>query len=89
MSEEKRKSRTWIAWTALGLLLLAYPLSMGPVLKYANLRSGIGVVYEPVGQICESLPPLRALKDWYTRLWDVEYDRDPKTKISRITRWPD
>jgi hypothetical protein len=89
MSEENRKSRAWLGWVTVWLLLLAYPLSMGPVLKYGNLSSGIGRVYEPVGQFCEALRPLRAVKDWYTGLWGVEYDRDPKTNMRRITRWPD
>jgi hypothetical protein len=88
MSDEPKKRRSW-AWTTLALLLLlmAYPLSMGPALRYSSdFRSVFwGGFYEPVAQLSETWRPLENLKDWYMGLWGVGYDRNPATGVRRLT----
>ncbi len=76
MSDEpKRRARAWIAWTAGVLLLLAYPLSMGPVTSYAinsgNLRLWqiANTAYAPIGWLRAHSEPLRSLIDWYMGFW--------------------
>jgi hypothetical protein len=90
MSDEpKHKPRVWIGWAALAWLLLAYPLSMGPVLRSCDLRSHVPRIYEPVALFCELWQPLCDLKDWYNKLWGVGYDRDPATNVRRRIRYPE
>jgi hypothetical protein len=87
MSDEaKKRSRAWIWWAVL-VVLLAYPLSMGPALRYSDPRGAVWSAYEPLIRLCEVWAPLEALKEWYTRrCWDVGYGRNPKTGI--LTRCP-
>jgi hypothetical protein len=85
MSDEpKKRSRgVWIWWVII-VLLLAYPLSMGPVLRYGS-QFGLPAAYEPLARFCESWQPLCDLKDWYTELWGERFDR-PNPMTHRRTR---
>ena len=57
--DEKRKSRPWAVWLVVGLVLLvAYPLSMGPVLYLMFDGSGPSPVYESVTTLYAPLLPL-------------------------------
>ncbi|HEV8066241.1 MAG TPA: hypothetical protein VGP76_00800 [Planctomycetaceae bacterium] len=90
MSDEpKKRSRAWIWWAAIALFSLAYPLSMGPVLRHCDPHSGLPMIYEPIMRLCELWQPVCDLKDWYTELWGVRYDRDPATRFRRRILYPD
>jgi hypothetical protein len=68
MSDEpKKQSWAWISWVA--VMLVAYPLSMGPVLRYAKRTDVPLAVYEPRLRLCDACSPLDAVKDRYMRLW--------------------
>lgn len=76
---EQRKSIPWFWWTAAGLMLLvAYPLSMGPVgwlFEVCELDGDhwaydvADLVYWPIGNLEKMSPALRALADQYLALW--------------------
>lgn len=54
--------------------MIAYVLSTGPVVVYANrLPNGerlIETVYFPLVVLSEACPPVDAFLNWYCRLWD-------------------
>jgi hypothetical protein len=52
---------------------------MGPALKYSDAEGPVWDTYYPLVRFCELWQPLEALKDGYNSLWNVAYDRDPKT----------
>jgi hypothetical protein len=86
MSDEPKKwlLGRWI-WPVIILLLLAYPLSMGPVLRYSDPHDDVWDLYYPVVLICESCRPLESAKDWYNDLWGVGYWHDKSgTRLVRI-----
>ena len=88
MSDEpKKRSRAWTGWVAIAMLLLAYPLSMGPVLTYCDLCFGVLRIYEPIEQCCRWWEPLGDLKDWYTGLWGVIYRSYRRTNNYEIIRF--
>jgi len=91
MSDEpKKRSWVWLVWAVITALCLAYPLSMGPAIKYFGSPESTAVldVYNPVLQICELWSPLKSLKNWYNDLWGVGYDQDLKkgTRTVRLGR---
>lgn len=71
--DKRRRGWVWIV-AALVMVLVVYPLSVGPAIRlataYPDQLAGIyGVVYGPLillTTVCE--PAGRAL-DWYGRLW--------------------
>jgi hypothetical protein len=86
MSDEpKKRSRGLWIWCAIAVILLAYPLSMGPVIRYFHSRV-IWDAYDPLVRICDACGPLEYLKRSYNDLWGVAYSRDPKTG-KRHVRW--
>jgi hypothetical protein len=85
--EAKKRSRVWSGWVAIALLLVAYPLSIGPILRYCDLGSGVLLIYEPIEQCCRWWEPLGDLKDWYTGLWGVLYRSDRATNNYEIIRF--
>jgi hypothetical protein len=87
--DSKKQSRAWSGWVAIALLLLAYPLSMGPVLKCCDFGSGVLKIYEPIEQCCRWWEPLGDLKDRYTRLWGVIYRSNPATIDRDMIRFSD
>jgi hypothetical protein len=91
MSDEpKKRPRAWLVWAVIAAFCLAYPLSMGPAIKYFGSPESTAVldVYNPVLQICELWSPLKSLKNWYNDLWGVGYDQDLKkgTRTMRLSR---
>jgi hypothetical protein len=80
MSDSETKTQrsslpTWLA-VAAGLLLCAYPLSVGPC-RWLYLHGYLGeepeavvqTFYWPLNFIGNHCPPLRALLIWYSSLW--------------------
>ena len=77
MSDEpKQRSRAWIPWMLLAILIpILYPLSTGPALwlayKSGNPESWhiFATVYKPIGWLRERSPTVKAVVDWYTDRW--------------------
>ena len=78
MPEPSRKSSGFapivmLVVVVLALLLLAYPLSVGPavwLLTNEYLSRDVYVwVYQPLGWFCENVPPAGDLMSVYLRLW--------------------
>ena len=67
--EQKKRPWVWIGWMV-GLLFLLYPLSMGPVIRYAKRTDAPMTVYEPLFCLCDACGPLDTMKDEYLRLWN-------------------
>ncbi|HEV3302430.1 MAG TPA: hypothetical protein VG055_22435 [Planctomycetaceae bacterium] len=79
MSDEpKKRTRAWIWWAAVALLLLAYPLSAGPVgrcvLKSSNPQAKwqtLRTVYAPIFWLRRHSGSAQPVIDWYLlRFWD-------------------
>jgi hypothetical protein len=72
----KKKSRVWGWWLA-GILLVVYPLSIGPafwVCQVAGPEDRVTkaiyfVVYAPMLMVCSRVRPLKNLATWYVSLW--------------------
>jgi hypothetical protein len=88
MGDEPKRPRMSIGWVAL-LLVLAYPLSMGPVARYADLDSSVLRVYDPLERCCQLWQPLENLKDWYTEFWGARYRCDPDGNYRDRVRFSD
>jgi hypothetical protein len=73
MSDEpKKRSRASIGWFA--LLLLAYPLSMPPVISMAidhNRFDSVADFYAPVFWVMGKSQVLRGAVDWYASFWGI------------------
>jgi hypothetical protein len=75
MSDEpKKRSRAWIWWALIAVVLLAYLLAMGPVSSRAFLLSGdaknaLSGIYAPVGWLCEHSAFARDVVGWYVAWW--------------------
>ncbi len=77
--DEQRKPIPWYWWTVAGLLLLvAYPLSLGPMgwlfthseLQHSDWACGaIECVYWPLVELVEISPDFRAVAIRYLDLW--------------------
>lgn len=72
--EEKRKPRLWLVFlTVLFILVVVYPLSLGPLLWLhkkgvitPTMGEYIGPFYLPLSYVCESVPmPIGNAVDWY------------------------
>jgi len=65
---------SWFIWVALAVLL-AYPLSLGPVAKLYDKRPTASVppaartFYAPLGQAYDRSKEVKAVFDWYVGLW--------------------
>ncbi|HET6323109.1 MAG TPA: hypothetical protein VFG04_00300 [Planctomycetaceae bacterium] len=68
----KNRSRVWIGWAALVILIL-YPLSVGPVcwLIVVTGADWLGVVYWPLDWAANACQPVEQLLTWYQRLWHL------------------
>jgi hypothetical protein len=58
------------------VLLLGYPLSIGPVAKLCSPGPApqmIRAFYAPVGWAHDKSPAARAFLDWYEKLWGVHF----------------
>jgi hypothetical protein len=87
MRKDRPKPRASVSFIILSLLL-AYPLSMGPALKYGEFYC-VPSVYDPLEQVCESWQPLWDLKEQYNRLWGVHITRHPITGLHEVRQWID
>ena len=78
--QEQRNPRRWLTWLLVGLVLLlvAYPLSLGPVCWYFDSVAGrqgslfrfAQYVYAPCYDAYETSPKIvRDIMDWYLNLW--------------------
>lgn len=72
---EKQKSRPWLTWLVIVLVLLvAYPLSMGPMIRLA-IKGYLPdwfvelPVYYPLQLLEDRSPPIHRLFDWYEDWW--------------------
>jgi hypothetical protein len=78
MGNGKRRLLVWIEWAAV-TLVVAYPLSMGPVWwlsDHFHLWTGTGIVsgpqftfYAPLIWLVEKCPPFGKALLWYVHLW--------------------
>jgi hypothetical protein len=80
MSDEpKKRPRAWgwIGWAMIAILLLAYPLSMPPVMRWGfdrgELPRPVYKLYKPVMWVA-SLPVLKGMMSWYSSFWGVGWD---------------
>jgi hypothetical protein len=90
MSDEpKKRSRVWIVWAIVATLCLAYPLSMGPAVRYADLGSNVLRLYDPLERCCQLWQPLENLKAWYTEIWGARYQSDPNGDYRDRVRFSD
>jgi hypothetical protein len=76
MSDEpKKRTRAWILWALIVVVLLAYPLSMGPANHYALNSKGLAginrmeTVYAPIWWLRRHSEWAKAAIDWYLRLF--------------------
>ena len=66
----------WFIWAALALLL-AYPLSLGPVAKvydrtpYASVPSLVKALYAPLKIAYDRNKGVKTALDWYIGLWNA------------------
>ena len=73
MSEERQKSRAWIWWAI--LLLVMYPLSIGPAARIVDRADSdrgeeiITVIYYPIKLACERYSLVSDTLDRYVALW--------------------
>lgn len=75
--EEKRKPKRWVLWLVVGLVLLvAYPLSIGPF-RWCEVHGVISrpmfkavrVVYVPVNWLIPHKSLMGKWLEWYINLW--------------------
>ena len=63
-----------LLWISVGISL--YVLSTGPIMKLARsgyMPESIGVIYAPLGKLCDSFPPVERLFRWYIeKLWRAD-----------------
>ena len=73
-SPAPRKSGLHLAvWVAF-LLLIIYPLSVGPVAKVCpSPPPALRQFYAPLGFICDRFPAAKNFYDWYGKLWGVKF----------------
>ncbi|MDB5339517.1 MAG: hypothetical protein JWN70_5136 [Planctomycetaceae bacterium] len=79
MTEQQRKPTPWLWWTLAGLMLLvAYPLSMGPVawvFEICDVENGewaselATVFYRPIGRLVAWSPACESIYIQYLSLW--------------------
>ena len=69
-----KSSLTWTLWCGTALLLMAYPLSIGPVAKfYTGSGSGLDTFYAPVIHLYQTSPPVHRFFDWYMdKVWRID-----------------
>jgi hypothetical protein len=72
MTDRKKLGVTFWATVVL-VVLLAYPLSMGPAFHLAGWlgTSSFMVVYEPLELVGLEFPPFWEVLTWYLELWDI------------------
>jgi hypothetical protein len=60
-----------LVWFLVLVLLIGYPLSVGPALALAerNNANVPWVLYEPIAYLYKNVPAVKAFYDWYIPLW--------------------
>lgn len=78
------KSRPWIP-VLFAALLIAYPLSLGPVLRIQvfydkplarNFHTGrlfFPRIYDPLAVLCDHVPLIQSAMSWYLEMWVGNY----------------
>ena len=69
-SHRRSPVRRQAAFLVAFLLLVVYPLTLGPALKLAELRMipfQVLAIYEPLTPLCDHCPPVRRFFDWYVQ----------------------
>jgi hypothetical protein len=78
MSDEpKKQTRSWIGWVMVAVLML-YPLSMPPALRWTISHGHVRPVYKfykPLMSVAR-LPVLKEMMSWYSSLWGMGWDPD-------------
>jgi hypothetical protein len=78
MSDEPRKrSRAWFLGALIALVVLAYPVALGPVGSrvllstpdYQEAPGRLGGIYAPVGWLCKHSDRARNVVLWYMAWW--------------------
>jgi hypothetical protein len=73
--QESGKSLPWhILWLLIAGVLVAYPLSIGPVAKHHrhNLPQVLESFYAPLATLYDKSPPMHHFFDWYLEnVWGV------------------
>jgi hypothetical protein len=74
MSDEPKKgTRAGLLWALIAVLLLVYPLSLGPALWLGRVSNtgiaGENSAYAPIWWLYAQSRPARAAIDWYTRFF--------------------
>ena len=64
-------SRWFLFWPA--LLLLVYPLSLGPVIRFFGDSPLLQTLYTPLGFVYKKVPPFQVALDAYIGLWDKHW----------------
>jgi hypothetical protein len=71
MSDEpKKRPRVWISW-ALVVVLVLYPLSIGPAYRFGgdDQLENIGTVYTPLWWLYRRVACVEYAMDWYIEKW--------------------
>jgi hypothetical protein len=80
MSDEHEKhTRAWLLWALIALVVLAYPLSLGPVGSRVLLSTGdfneapqkLSGIYAPVGWLCKHSDSARRVVLGYMFWWSM------------------
>jgi hypothetical protein len=66
----ERAGFSWLIWAALAVLL-AYPLSIGPVARFygKNAPLAVRMFYAPLGLARDRSQTVKQALDWYADLW--------------------
>ncbi|MDB5341225.1 MAG: hypothetical protein JWN70_6844 [Planctomycetaceae bacterium] len=86
--EEKQKSRPWLTWLAVGVVVVvAYPLSEGPMIAlglngYLPRWLDNLPIYLPLHLLGEQIPPIAEWTSWYCGFW-IEPFLSPEPGLTR------
>jgi hypothetical protein len=64
----------WILWAIVGLLV-AYPLSIGPMAKFYQGRrapTAVETLYAPIASLYYHSPAAHKALEWYLHLWGIK-----------------
>jgi hypothetical protein len=71
-NQPRERGMTFSVVLFLGLVLIAYPLSLGPVVAIyypgSELPKWVDWMYKPI-DYAERIPAVRACFEWYLQLW--------------------
>jgi len=68
-----RSSGLGLYWLVIGFLVIAYPLSVGPVARYTPPSTAVNALYRPLKLLYDHSATAQALFDWYVEdVWGVQ-----------------